>query len=56
MTTTIAPPVTCEGCPRPAVLETPHGLLCLDHTLEVMDTDPTFWMPHIIEKTFSASK
>ena len=50
MTVTLAPPRPCESCLRNAVLETPYGLFCLDHTLELMDRDPDFWMPHMIER------
>jgi hypothetical protein len=50
MQNTVTAPVTCERCDRPAVYETPHGLLCLDHTREVMDADPSLWMPRNIDE------
>jgi hypothetical protein len=56
MTTLAVASLTCERCLRPAVLKTPHGLFCTDHTLEVMDTDPTLWMPWAIDKPVPAAK
>ena len=49
MTSAVATRQTCYACQRPAVLETPYGVFCVDHTLEVMDADAGFWMPHIID-------
>jgi hypothetical protein len=56
MTTVVATPLACEACPRPAVLETPYGIFCVDHTLEVMDADREFWMPHIIDTPVRTDK
>jgi hypothetical protein len=50
MQDTVTAPVTCERCDRPAAYKTPHGLLCLDHTREVMDADPSLWMPQNIDE------
>jgi hypothetical protein len=49
MTTAVATQLICNACQLPAVLDTPYGVFCLDHTLEVMDADAGFWMPHIID-------
>lgn len=48
MSNTVTTPVTCQRCEQPAAFETPHGLLCVDHTREVMEADSSLWMPRAI--------
>ena len=56
MTTLVATQRACNACPRPAVLETPYGIFCVDHTLELMDADAEFWMPHVIDPPASTER
>lgn len=49
MSNTVTAPVTCELCDRPATYKTPHGMLCRDHTSEVMEADPNLWLPQNLD-------
>lgn len=45
------PPAACDNCHRVAKFGTPHGDLCLHHTLEVMEADNDLWMPEELKRT-----
>lgn len=45
MTISTSAPETCLDCNERAIFETPHGLLCMDHTMERLDADDDLWMP-----------
>jgi hypothetical protein len=46
----------CERCGQRAIFTTPHGIFCLDHTLDEMNADPILWMPRRIDGEQASDK